>query len=112
MATIQFRKHQTEIGKGGLNERGHLALLSALAEAPDLSAAATFLLSHVLSVTGATRGLLLGFEVGDEQLTLVSHTGFDEPPPLEYSIGERSHPWMVSTLALSPVSNDLPPRPG
>jgi PAS domain S-box-containing protein len=112
MATIQFRKHQTEIGKSGLNERGHLALLSALAEAPDLSAAATFLLSHVLSVTGATRGLLLGFEVGDEQLTLVSHTGFDEPLPLEYSIGERSHPWMVSTLALSPVSNDLPPRPG
>jgi PAS domain S-box-containing protein len=112
MATVQFREHQTEAGKGGLSERGHLALLSSLAEAPDLNAAATFLLSHVMAYSGARRGVLLGFETGDEQLTLISHAGFDQPPPIEYRIGERAHPWMVSTLSLSPVSNDLPPRPG
>jgi PAS domain S-box-containing protein len=95
-----------------LTDGGHLALLSSLAEAPDLNEAAAFLLSHVLSSSGARRGLVLAFEVGDEQLALVSHTGFDEPPPLEYRIGERGHPWMVATLSLSPVSNDLPPRPG
>src|SRR5690349_12738 len=106
MATVQLRQHQAETGKSGLTDRGHLALLSSLAEAPDLNAAATFLLSHVLSLSGARRGLLLGFEVGDEQLALISHAGFDDPPPLEYRIGERSHPWMVATLALSPVSND------
>lgn len=111
MATVQFRQHQAEAGKGRLTERGHLALLSSLAEAPDLNAAAAFLLSHVLAAAGASRGLVLGFEVDDEQLSLISHAGFDEPPPLEYRIGERGHPWMVATLSLSPVSNDLPPRP-
>ncbi|HEY4303933.1 MAG TPA: ATP-binding protein [Gemmatimonadaceae bacterium] len=110
MAAIQFRQHQVEIGKGGLSERGHLALLSSLAEAPDLVAAATFLLSHVLSFSGARRALLFSFEVADEQLSLISHAGFDDPPPLEYRIAERSHPWMVSTLALSPISHDQPPR--
>jgi len=110
MAAIQFRQHQTEIGKGGLTERGHLALLSSLAEAPDLVAAATFLVSHVLSLSGAQRGLMFAFEVDDEQLSLISHAGFNDPPPLEYRIAERTHPWMVATLALSPVSNDQPPR--
>jgi PAS domain S-box-containing protein len=112
MATVQFRQHQAEAGKGRLTDGGHLALLSSLAEAPDLNEAAAFLLSHVLSSSGAQRGLVLAFEVGDDQLALVSHAGFDEPPPLEYRIGERGHPWMVATLSLSPVSNDLPPRPG
>jgi PAS domain S-box-containing protein len=112
MATVQFREHQAEAGKGGLSDRGHLALLSALAEAPDLQAAATFLLADLLARTGATRGLMLRFETGDEQLALVGHLGFDQPPAHEYRIGERSHPWMVSTLALSPVLNDEPARPG
>src|SRR3954464_5499493 len=103
MAAVQLREHQAEVGKGGLNERGHLALLSALAEAPDLDAAATFLLGDVLALAGAKRGCLLRFEAGDEQLSLVAHAGFDEPPPAEYRIGERAHPWMVSSLTLSPV---------
>ena len=73
-------------------------------------AAATFLLSHVLSLSGAQRGLMFAFELGDEQLSLTGHAGFEEPPPLEYRIADRSHPWMVSTLALSPISNDQPAR--
>ena len=41
-----------------VGERGHLALLSALAEAPDLAAAATFLLSDIVAYTGAHRACL------------------------------------------------------
>jgi PAS domain S-box-containing protein len=87
-------------------ERNHLALLSALAEAPDLSAAATFLLTDVLATTGARRALLLQFDTDEEQLVLIGQAGTDESAPTEYAIGERSHPWMVSTLALTPVFSD------
>ncbi|MDB4874604.1 MAG: sensor protein [Gemmatimonadetes bacterium] len=93
-------------------ERGHLALLSALAEAPDLAAAATFLLTDLLAWTGASRACLLRFDTGEESLVLEAHAGFANPPPVEFTIGERSHPWMVSTLALSPVINETPARPG
>src|SRR3954468_22950756 len=86
-------------------ERGPLALLSALAEAPDLVAAATFLLSDVLATTGASRAMLLRFDTDDEHLVLAAHVGLDAPP-LNLSIGERNHPWMVSTLTLSPVVMD------
>ena len=40
-------------------DQSHLALLSALAEAPDLPAAATFLLTDILATTGARRSPLL-----------------------------------------------------
>jgi len=93
-------------------ERSHLALLSALAEAPDLSAAATFLLNAILSLTNARRACLLQFDTGEEQLALAATVGFDEPPPAELSIGERGHPWMVATLALSPVLSEGPMRAG
>jgi PAS domain S-box-containing protein len=93
-------------------ERGHLALLSALAEAPDLAAAATFLLTDLLAWTGAHRACLLRFDTGEENLVLEAHAGFTTQPPAEFTIGERSHPWMVSTLALSPVINETPARPG
>ena len=95
-----------------VSERGHLALLSALAEAPDLSAATTFLLSDIVAYTGARRACLFRFEPGDEELVLASSVGFDDAMPTEMMIGERGHPWMVSTLTLSPVSNTVPPRAG
>src|SRR4051794_34614538 len=87
-------------------DRSHLALLSALAEAPDLIAAATYLLTDILVATGARRALLLQFDTDEEQLVLVAQAGTDESTPTEYVIGERSHPWMVSTLTLTPVFND------
>jgi PAS domain S-box-containing protein len=87
-------------------DRSPLALLSALAEAPDLLAAATFLLTDILAATGARRALLLQFDTDEEQLVLVAQAGTDESTPMEYAIGERSHPWMVSTLTLTPVFND------
>jgi signal transduction histidine kinase len=87
-------------------EHGRLALLSALAEAPDLAAAASFLLTDVLAATGAHHALLMQFDMHDEQLMMVAHSGTDEATPTEYVIGERGHPWMVSTLTLTPVVND------
>jgi signal transduction histidine kinase len=81
-------------------------LLSALAEAPDLSAAATFLLTNVLATTGAQRALLLQFDRDAEELVLVAQAGGGLSGLAEYAIGERSHPWMVASLTLTPVVND------
>jgi PAS domain S-box-containing protein len=86
--------------------------LSALAEAPDLAAAATFLVADVLAETGGRRALLLRFDTGGEHLTLSGAAGFNDPVPDELTIGERSHPWMVATMALSPVVGEAPPRVG
>ncbi|MGE5101034.1 MAG: PAS domain-containing sensor histidine kinase [Deltaproteobacteria bacterium] len=86
-----------------LSERGPLALLSALAEAPDLAAAATFLLTDLLAAAGGHRACLMRFDTVEEHLVLTAHAGFGDFPPTELAIGERSHPWMVSTLALSPI---------
>jgi PAS domain S-box-containing protein len=94
------------------SERGPLALLSALAEAPDLAAAATFLLNDIVAFTGAQRACLLRFDTADEHLVLTAQTGFGDDARTELAIGERSHPWMVATLALSPVISDGPARPG
>lgn len=94
------------------SERSHLALLSALAEAPDLSAAATFLLNAILAFTGARRACLLRFDTAEEQLILTSSAGFEDALPTELAIGERGHPWMVATLTLSPVFSHGPMRPG
>src|ERR1051326_7843970 len=98
--------------EASVNERGPLALLSALAEAPDLAAAATFLLTDLLAPVGARRACLLRFDTVEEHLLLAAHAGFGEYPPTELAIGERSHPWMVSTLALSPVVSHNAVRPG
>jgi len=84
------------------SDRTQLALLSALAEAPDMDSVAGFLLSHILSATGAVRACLLGFDSSEQQLVLVSHSGLEDPP-LELSIAERTHPWMVATLAQATV---------
>jgi PAS domain S-box-containing protein len=95
-----------------LSERGSLALLSALAEAPDLAAAATFLLTDIVHSAGARRACLMRFDTVEEHLVLTAHSGFGEFPPTELAIGERSHPWMVATLALSPIVSQGVARSG
>ncbi|HEY9226038.1 MAG TPA: ATP-binding protein [Gemmatimonadaceae bacterium] len=94
------------------SDQAGLALLSALAEAPDLAAAATFLLTNILASTGARRAVFLRLDANDEHLVLVASAGFDEALPSELAIGERGHPWMVSTLSLSPVVGDAVARAG
>src|SRR5262249_49252593 len=91
------------------SDRTQLALLSALAEAPDMDAAAGFLLSHVIAATGARRACLLGFDSSEQQLVLVSQSGL-EGGPLELTIAERAHPWMVATLAQTTVVAEASPR--
>ena len=88
------------------SDRSRLALLSALAEAPDIAAAAMFLLSDVLATTGARRALMLQFDRNEEDLLLIAQVGADDAMLTEYAIGERGHPWMVATLTLTPVVND------
>ena len=87
------------------SDRRYVALLSALAEAPDLSAAGTFLLTDILAATGAERAALLRFDAADDQLVLAASAGFDDAVSAA-AIAERTHPLMVSTLALSPVIGD------
>jgi PAS domain S-box-containing protein len=109
-STLDPATHVTTSPTG--QERGYLALLSALAEAPDLSAAAGFLLNAIQSLTGARRACLLRFDTAEENLVLTASAGFDDGLPTELAIGERGHPWMVATLALSPVFSEGPMRPG
>ena len=92
-------------------EHARLALLSALAEAPDLAAAATFLLTDIMATTGARRAALLRFDMNDEQLVLAASAGMDDSQS-ELAIGERGHPWMVSTLTLTPVVGEAPVKSG
>jgi PAS domain S-box-containing protein len=84
------------------SEYACLALLSALAEAPDFAAAATFLLNHVLGATGTGRACLFRFDGGEQHLVLTAQAGFTVLPT-ELSIAQRAHPWMVATRALTPV---------
>jgi hypothetical protein len=75
-------------------EHARLALLSALAEAPDLAAAATFLLTDIMATTGARRAALLRFDMNDEQLVLTASAGMDDSLPSELTIPgwcRRSH---------------------
>jgi PAS domain S-box-containing protein len=114
VAAVQLREHQAQAGEGRLNpdERGRLALLSALAEAPDLEAAANFLVSDFVAASHATRGLLFEFDAGEEQLELVAQVSPNETSLIELSIGDRIHPWMVATLSLTPIvsANDATAR--
>ncbi len=91
------------------SDRSQLALLSALAEAPDLDAAAGLLVNFVLSASGARRACFLGFDAAEHQLALVSQSGLDDAP-VELVIGERAHPhphpWLVATMAGRPSVGD------
>jgi PAS domain S-box-containing protein len=91
------------------SDRTALALLSALADALDRDAASGFLLSHVLSATGARRACLLGLDDAHEQLALVSQSGLDDAP-IEVVIAERTHPWMVAALGARAVAGDTSSR--
>jgi len=85
-----------------LGDRSLANLLSALAEAPDLSAAASFLLAELRELTGARRACMLRVDNGEQHLTLVASTGFDpELPRFVISLGDLSSPLVVSTRSLT-----------
>jgi PAS domain S-box-containing protein len=97
---------------GVSSDLGQLALLSALAEAPDLALAGTLLLTDILAATGATRGCLLRLDSPGKRLLLTAQVGFDEPRPDSLATGEADHPWMISTLTLAPVEGEGPAHAG
>ncbi|HET7374751.1 MAG TPA: hypothetical protein VFJ20_15285, partial [Gemmatimonadaceae bacterium] len=87
-----------------LGDRGVASLLSALAEAPDLPAAASFLLAQLVDITSAPRALMLRLDPAYEALGYIASAGFDpEPTRLSIPLVDLSNPLVISALALVPV---------
>src|SRR5262245_6256052 len=85
-----------------LGDRSLAALLSALAEAPDFSAAASFLLSELMELTGSRRACMLRIDSDEENLTVVASAGFEpELPRFNISLGDLSSPLVVSARSLT-----------
>lgn len=103
--TIVQPDHSRPFAAGGRPRDG---LLSALAEAPDFASSATFLLTELTALTGTDRACLFHFESPEEGLVLRACHGFETPP--EMTIVGSQHPWIVSTLALTPVVGNAPAR--
>jgi PAS domain S-box-containing protein len=92
------------IGSTEASDRTVAGLLSALAEAPDFSSAASFLLAQVLDIAEAERGYMLRLDPAQEALVSVANVGYESPPHVTISIGDLSNPLVVSSLALAPVT--------
>jgi len=96
-------------------DREIAGLLSALAEAPDFPAAASFLLAELTELSGATKACLFRLESSLENLTPVAAFGLDaERPDASVSATDLSSPLVLATLSLSPVRGHglLGPRLG
>jgi PAS domain S-box-containing protein len=93
----------TRDASGG--DRQIAALLSALAEAPDLAAALSFLLAQLAEIAGARRVYALVPD-DDGELQPVAQIGFtsDEPAPSSLSTGDVDHPLVVGALGMVPVT--------
>ena len=88
-------------------DRALASLLSALAEAPDFSAAASFLLTQIAEITGAARSLMLRFDASQESLNAVATLGFSAGvPSLAVPVTEMASPLVTSALALVPVRGE------
>ena len=92
-----------------LGDRAAASLLSALAEAPDLPSAASFLLAQLVELTGAPRALMMRLDPAYEGLGYVASTGFDpEPSRIAIPLVDLSNPFVISTLALLPIRGTAP----
>src|SRR5262245_574936 len=88
----------------GVGDRAIASLLSALAEAPDLAAAASKLLTQIAERTGAARACMLRLDATQESLQGVAALGLDATlAPAGIPIGDASNPLVISMLALAPV---------
>jgi len=86
-------------------DRALASLLSALAEAPDFSAAASFLLTQIAEITGAARSLMLRFDPSQESLSAVATLGFSTGlPSLSVPVTE-SGPSTSTSRVTSPSMN-------
>lgn len=80
-------------------------LLSALAEAPDYSSAASFLLNEVSTLADGAPAALLRFKPSQESLVLVEQVGMGPEDARQFpaTLEDQSHPLMICALALVPV---------
>jgi len=92
------------IGATEVGDRTVASVLSALAEAPDFSSAASFLLAQVLDIADVERGHMLRLDIAQESLVSVSSIGYESPPQAAISIGDLSNPLVICALALAPVT--------
>jgi PAS domain S-box-containing protein len=88
-------------------------LVSVIAEAPDFSTAATFLVAQFVDVASARHGLVLTLDPHNEKLDVVAAVGFPEGerPAITVRIDDHQHPFAAAALSLHPIECDGSPAP-
>jgi PAS domain S-box-containing protein len=89
-----------------MGDRQLAGLLSALAEAPDFTAAASFLLERVVDLTRSKRGCMMRIDSVQDSLVAIASHDMDSPRNGP-SLTELSNPLVLSTLSLSALM-DVP----
>jgi PAS domain S-box-containing protein len=93
----------------GPGDRAVAGLLSALAEAPDFSAAAAFFLAHLVELTKASKACMLRLDASNEHIELVAGLGFEiNAPRIAIPITNLSSPLVVCALTLAPIKGGSP----
>src|SRR5947207_721080 len=92
-------------------DRAVAGLLSALAEAPDFQAAASFLVAQLVDLTAAPRVYMLYLDQAQESINLAAASGAAaDSDPVSISVGDFSSPLVVSTLSLTALcGKGMPP---
>ena len=87
----------------GAGDRAVAGLLSALAEAPDYTAAASYFLTQLAEIVQSSRGSMLRLDGAHDTLVLVTSIGFDATPSqIGIPISDLSSPLVISALTLCP----------
>lgn len=82
-------------------------LLSAISEAPDFEAAATFMLAQFADIVGARRALALTLDSPPHRFINTASIGFEGAlPTISLPTDDLSNPITVAALSLHPVSCD------
>jgi PAS domain S-box-containing protein len=83
-------------------------LLSAISEAPDFEAAATFMLAQFADIVGARRALAVTLDSPPQRFINTASIGFegDTLPSMSLPTDDLSNPLTVAALSLHPVSCD------
>jgi len=93
----------------GPGDRAVAGLLSALAEAPDFAAAASFFLTHLVEITKASKACMLRLDASQEHIELVASLGFElDAPRIAIPISDLSSPLVICALTLAPVKGRSP----
>jgi PAS domain S-box-containing protein len=95
-----------------LGDRSIAGLLSGLAEAPDLRAAASFLLTQLAELAGSKRAAMFRLDSNHENVELVAAIGLNvEPGDFAIPLSDLSSPLVISALALVRIQGTSPLGP-